>query len=114
MRVWLIAGALLLLSCSHAQPGRVQNGVIDLRAVDLAREEPISLDGSWEFYPGVFLQGDGHDTPTGDLAYLNVPGSWNAFVLPGKTSMGALGFGSYRLRILLQSRRPLHHGSRRP
>jgi signal transduction histidine kinase/CheY-like chemotaxis protein len=106
MRLSVVVAALLLLSCSKPLE-RVQNGSIDLRAVDLTREDPISLDGSWEFHPGVFLVGDGHDKLSGEPAHLNVPGSWNAFTMPGGTSMGALGFGSYRLRILLQSRRPV-------
>jgi len=105
--ILLFLVAALGLSCARASAPRVENAVIDLRAVDLTRGDPVALDGQWEFYPGVFLLGTGRDGPLGDPHQIAVPGSWNGFILPNKSAMGASGFGTYRLRILLQSRRPV-------
>lgn len=96
---------LFFLSCAGQALPQAENAVIDLRAVDLTRQGTMSLDGAWEFYPGVFLEA-GARPPT-EPGMIQVPGSWNNFVTPAGVKMGASGFGTYRMRVLLQSRRPV-------
>ncbi|WP_239327622.1 ATP-binding protein [Paenibacillus sp. ACRRX] len=81
------------------QPHAVQ-GVLDLRNWDIEHNKAISLEGEWEFYPEQLLQ----HAPAGKLAdhkplqYLHVPGKWND-AMPTSPNT-AMGFGTYRLRIL--------------
>ncbi|WP_208917995.1 hybrid sensor histidine kinase/response regulator [Paenibacillus uliginis] len=81
-------------------PKAVQ-GELDLRDWDISSNRPISLDGEWEFYPNQFLlhEETNHNTSTQGTDFIQVPGNWKTkFSTEHKT---AEGYGSYRLRILV-------------
>lgn len=81
-----------------SDPPAIERGVLDLRGVDLEADGPFRLDGEWSLYPDQWI---GASTEAGASALpvpVHVPGGWNgAFVDAG----GEHGYGTYRLRILL-------------
>ncbi|MFD3257593.1 ATP-binding protein [Paenibacillus lentus] len=83
-----------------AQPTAIQ-GELDLRNWDQLTEHPIKLDGEWEFYPyTLFMQNSDINMALEDKAdYIPVPGSWKFLQKPNTNSY--YGYGSYRLRILV-------------
>ncbi|MFB9752121.1 ATP-binding protein [Paenibacillus hodogayensis] len=74
-------------------------GTLDLRGWAFQTQKPITLDGEWEFYPGIFLNGSTMP-PSPDFSdrkvFLAVPGNWNT-AIPSPP----YGFGTYRLRIAI-------------
>ncbi len=75
------------------------NGVLDLRDWDLKGNATINLNGQWEFYPNQFIK---QDNPSGNYTpnqYIKVPGKWGAYL--SEESNSQLGYGSYRLRVLV-------------
>ncbi|MFC0329096.1 ATP-binding protein [Paenibacillus sepulcri] len=110
-KVLLITGLFLLILISirlvwsvvytpPPHPGAVQ-GRLDLRGWDIAANRPLTLDGQWEFYPNewIYNEASGLNTSLPDSSYLSVPGSWGTLASPNHES--TFGFGSYRLRILI-------------
>ncbi|UNK17567.1 ATP-binding protein [Paenibacillus sp. N3/727] len=81
-------------------PKAVQ-GKLDLRDWDISSNRPISLDGEWEFYPNRFLlhEETHHNISTQDTDLIQVPGNWKAKLSTDHKT--AEGYGSYRLRILV-------------
>lgn len=79
----------------HPEPTK---GVLDLRGWDIANASPISLDGEWEFYPHALISN--RDIKVADYSSvpIQVPGDWRN-VLPQSSS--SFGYGTYRLRILV-------------
>lgn len=76
-------------------------GILDLRKWDASAGRTITLDGQWEFYPHVLLRQSGasRDSAAENAGFLQVPGNWNDVMLPGEQT--PYGYGSYRLRILV-------------
>ncbi|MFC3798877.1 ATP-binding protein [Cohnella sp. GCM10012308] len=79
-----------------------ENGQLDLSRWDPALQPLLSLAGQWTFYPSQLatsgLEGTS-GTPAGAARLVKVPGTWKGTL---DTSPGTLiGFGTYRLRILL-------------
>lgn len=102
MRKVLLA-LLLLFACRPATaPPSVQAGLIDLRGIDFANTDPIALDGDWEFFPMEFI----NPGRPFSHSFIAVPGSWNKAPYNGD-SLGARAYGSFRMRILVQTDRPL-------
>lgn len=94
----ILAVALLLSAsgCGKAEPSQnhAVKGVADLRDGRI-QSSVVELNGEWEFYPGRLLSpGEFDDKIAGERIYLKVPGDWNRI-------MGARGFGTYRLKVLL-------------
>lgn len=79
----------------HPEP---VNGLLDLRGWDLANTSPISLDGEWEFYPQAFISNRDVQIVDNSSTHIQVPGDWRN-ALPHSSS--SFGYGTYRLRILL-------------
>lgn len=79
---------------SPEQPKAVQ-GAIDFRGWDFARSSSLVLDGEWDFYPGQWLTGEDLSAGAGEASSLNIPGRWE------EAGMDTYGYGTYRLRILL-------------
>lgn len=108
LRKLIIIIVLVVLSLSGIRLGfislvpnasglRPVQGLLDLRGQDLDSIRTIPLNGEWEFIPGVLLMDEfrGDASSGRGPSYVQVPGSW-------KTVTGsAIGYGSYRLRILL-------------
>lgn len=104
----LILGLLcfcFLISCDEKSSGynitpRAVKGVMDLQNWDFEKNDPLKLDGEWEFYwerlllPGDFLQA-AHNVKTD---YIKVPQIWNGHQVDGKTLDGD-GFATFRLKI---------------
>ncbi len=87
---------------ARKQPPRAERGVIDLRHWDFRKDGPVELNGEWELYWKRFVkpgaQGSAH-------ALLPVPARWNGLPV-GDTKIGAQGWGTYRLRVLLPEDAP--------
>lgn len=80
-------------------PKAVQ-GTLDLRNWDISSNRPISLDGEWEFYPNKFLLEEAnHNSLTQSPDYIDTPGNWKSNIHNDQKT--AEGYGSYRLRILV-------------
>lgn len=97
----LTAGRLLWIESfrSSAQP-HAAAGQLDLREWNAPDDYMISLDGEWEFYPHVWWM-DGVPADA-EPQMLTVPGYWNAAMPDGDSPHG---YGSYRLRILVDPQR---------
>ncbi|QGR00381.1 response regulator [Paenibacillus psychroresistens] len=85
-------------------PDHVQavKGEVDLRNWEFKDTHVLSLDGQWEFYPSILLlqsDKDKHTIPD-DKVFINVPGTWNSTIANDKNP--TFGYGSYRLRLLIQ------------
>ncbi|WP_143106720.1 ATP-binding protein [Cohnella sp. OV330] len=72
-----------------------ENGLLDLSDWDPDAKPLFSLSGQWTFYPSQLITSgsDGVDL------LLKVPGNWKEALRP--SSGDAVGYGTYRLRILL-------------
>ncbi|MFC5402632.1 ATP-binding protein [Cohnella soli] len=80
------------------EPPRPVDGVLDLRGVDLDRSPAFALDGQWRFYPErlvTYLELPKLDEPRP----ITVPGDWSS--LFPDNSGSSYGYGTYRLRILI-------------
>ena len=82
------------------EAGPVDQGRLELTAVDLQNDETIPLDGYWEFYwndllpPESFVDGEAKEP----LSFEKVPGSWNDKV-KGRKKYPDHGVATYRLRF---------------
>ena len=77
----------------------IENGELDLRDWDFSGGQTISLDGEWAFYPYENITGESTANDVRNKQYINVPGDWSETLNPGDGS--PYGYGSYRLRILV-------------
>ena len=95
----LAAGA----TCAAGEePPRASSGVLDLRQWDFSSRGAIPLDGEWAFHwrrLGVTT------ADAASPAYLKVPSTWSGYGLNGRKLPG-VGFGTMRLRILLNENAP--------
>ncbi|WP_141499882.1 ATP-binding protein [Paenibacillus luteus] len=77
-------------------------GVLDMRGWDFEHSRSIQLNGEWEFYPEAFIE---HEDTQQDwnepTTYIQVPGDWSGAF--SNRSDNSYGYGTYRLRILLDS-----------
>ncbi|KQL43615.1 hypothetical protein AN963_29720 [Brevibacillus choshinensis] len=98
---------------STEQPYAV-NGQLDLRNWNAAEGHTIELDGQWEFYPHVWLMDPEYSQQTDKRSHLliQVPGDWNSILQPGEDT--PYGYGSYRLRILVNPEHDLTYSIRIP
>lgn len=106
--VLLFLMCLMFSGCSIVKPEgevypKAADGMIDLSKIDLNNNNPIKLDGQWEFYWDRLLQPEdfknGQPPMTG---YINVPQSWNGYAADGK-KLDGYGCATYRLRVRVQN-----------
>ncbi|WP_235941786.1 hybrid sensor histidine kinase/response regulator [Paenibacillus puerhi] len=92
---------LWILSFQPMDQPHAVGGQLDLRDWDAAGGHTITLDGQWEFYPHTWLKSNEtpEEPPAGKQAFIQVPGDWNDILQPGENT--PYGYGSYRLRILV-------------
>lgn len=79
-----------------------ENGQLDLSRWDPASKPMLSLSGQWAFYPSQLTPpgSDGtFDPQSGAARSIKVPGNWKGALEPSGDA--PIGFGTYRLRILL-------------
>ncbi len=70
-------------------------------------DHPVSLDGEWEFFPDVFLLEEPPLTLGNEGGVmLDVPSNWSSAM----TDSSPIGYGSYRLRILLDPQKDNRYG----
>jgi diguanylate cyclase (GGDEF)-like protein len=95
-RGWLVLVLVLFLLSACAsrtvppQPN-AEEGVLDLRNWDFARDGPVKLDGDWTFYWDVSKHSL---TKASSKEFIGVPGSWTQLDHPAK------GKAVYQLQIL--------------
>ncbi|MGN7402091.1 ATP-binding protein [Cytobacillus praedii] len=77
------------------QPKAV-NGILDLRSYDFSHDEPVELNGEWEFVPGELLSSSEFDHQKTYL--VQVPSLWTSYVLDGE-KVPKYTSGTYRLKI---------------
>ncbi|EQA44638.1 SpoIIE-like protein phosphatase domain protein [Leptospira broomii serovar Hurstbridge str. 5399] len=88
---------LLTLTPSHKEENiRAYQGSIDLRGIHDASSGPVDLSGEWEFF---WSQEAGKVLET-FRSKITVPGAWNRET-EIHSSYEKLGYGTYRLRILI-------------
>lgn len=82
------------------QPYAVK-GQIDLREWDFNDNHSITLDGEWEFYPYTWLINEKQPIKgaRNNLSYIHVPNGWDSSLQKGEVT--PYGYGSYRLKILV-------------
>ncbi|MBI3136028.1 MAG: SpoIIE family protein phosphatase [Bacteroidetes bacterium] len=74
--------------------------VMNLQAIDFARQKTVILNGNWEFYWNKFYYPadfKAADAPQPDL--LTAPVSWNDLKVDGKPC-GSYGYATYRLKLV--------------
>ena len=88
---------------ARAQP-IAREGILDLASVDVLHSRTISLNGSWQYLSGRFVTpGREAMIPVGDWQEVTVPEPFFSFPeeLTRSGLSGRMGYGTYRLRILL-------------
>lgn len=83
----------------HATEGR-----LDLRGLEAVSDGTITLDGEWEFYPGVLLMSQEQELRRlpESAAKVDIPSQWNEWMHSDTPT--PYGFGSYRLTILVDDK----------
>lgn len=93
----LLLAVVMLAGCAPSAPrARAEDGIIDLRGWDPARDGPARLDGRWRFAWGELdeaLPAEGGDT-------IPVPSAWDGHPEPDGP-LPARGVATYGLRVLL-------------
>lgn len=85
-----------------------ERGILDLRSWNFAKDGNVRLKGEWEFYrgqlltPDSFRNGAAGDNAPGQAILADVPGTWNSYI-SGTGDKQSYGFGTYRLRIRVDS-----------
>ncbi len=69
-----------------------------MRGLDLNSSPPIALNGDWQLYPSQFVSHQDVQQ-TAEPRYVQVPGDWSSGLANGSGS--SYGYGTYRLRILI-------------
>ena len=97
----LVLAALLSITSLYANPSlpAVQQGLLDLRGVDLKRQISYELAGDWEFYWDEHITGRDAEQRT-VKAYRRIPLPWSEGK-QGEVKYPAFGRATYRLKILL-------------
>ncbi|WP_194287300.1 hybrid sensor histidine kinase/response regulator [Gracilibacillus oryzae] len=75
-----------------------ENGVLDLRNIELNKDTTIALNGEWYFYPNEFISNNPDDA---DKQFITVPGDWSETLDSNHPISAGYGYGSYRLTVLL-------------
>ena len=96
----LLAACRLLWLNSFTLPDSpvAENGTLDLRDWGPLTEHALPLDGEWAFYPEAFLLEDTGGSSATLPEYISVP----SMSAKKDGASGNFGFGSYRLKILLE------------
>ncbi|WP_231594387.1 ATP-binding protein [Paenibacillus algorifonticola] len=71
-----------------------------MRSWHFTDEETIRLNGRWEFYPNEFLSPDYFNSTPTNKSWATVPAAWGDYLNNASDGTG-IGFGTYRLRLLL-------------
>jgi signal transduction histidine kinase len=90
------------LLATTANTMNVQNGILDLRNIEVNEEKVIHLIGMWKFYWKRLITGatnvSSDEEQINDTAY--VPASWTKKTLKDGTRLPGFGYATYHLKIL--------------
>jgi len=75
------------------------NGVLDLRGWKMDHTSTVPLDGQWQFYPDKLINHQDVLLTENQSRTVQVPGDWSSAL--HEESRTSFGYGTYRLRILL-------------
>ncbi len=109
LRKLLIFACFILLNIipkpGFSQDRKIVNGILDARGVDW-NHHLIKLEGDMDFYwQELLLPASADDSLPGYTKYhAPVPKPWTKVVKPDGTTLPALGYGTYRLRILVDNK----------
>ncbi|MFC5470286.1 ATP-binding protein [Cohnella suwonensis] len=94
-----LTGVRLIWIALQAPPAQTEagNGQLDLRNWDFSSKPLLSLKGQWEFYPYQLI--DPKNATEDDAAIVRLPGGWTKSL--SSDNAYTLGYGSYRLRIMV-------------
>ncbi|MFW7380806.1 MAG: 7TM diverse intracellular signaling domain-containing protein [Oligoflexus sp.] len=103
---WLAVAISCLLSAKPTLACNIE-GVCDLRATDWSKQEPVSVDGDWEFYWQQILSPQDIQDGKGEFT-----GFWNPTQQWSTVSFGELklehnGYATYHSKLLLEPGVPL-------
>lgn len=95
----------LWFGVNQAPPyAHVERGVLDLRSGNFSAGKTLALNGSWEFYPGQWIQpgrkGQAENKQDYNPQYIRVPGNWGEW----SGAESGYGYATYRLHILLDDK----------
>jgi len=79
---------------------KAKQGILDLTDLHFDDESLHSLDGEWSFFYNQFIMPDNYDYSAPGI--ITVPGLWNSYQY-NEEEIGASGYGTYRLKVLLPS-----------
>lgn len=104
---WKITASIFLMLPLHlfAQKSNFSEGFLDLRHWDFNQKPILSLEGNWDFYWKKLYFPNDFDTLTEKAVRVEIPKTWNNQILNDPAFKGE-GYATYRLRILLPSKRP--------
>ncbi|WNS45188.1 ATP-binding protein [Paenibacillus sp. MMS20-IR301] len=107
--ILLLLGCRLIWSMVNSTPDhpQVSEGILDMRGWDVEQSHSIPLQGEWEFYPDQLLGHNGF--PGRNAGYIQVPGDWSNNLEVSKRRP-AFGYGTYRLRILVDPKAEAAYG----
>jgi len=93
----------------------IKKGQLDLRHWNAEDSGVLLLDGEWEFYPSAWLsERKQHGAGGPEPKLLQVPGEWEEALHREGEEGTPYGFGSYRLRILVNPDNNLNYSVRLP
>jgi len=110
----LVLTGLRLSWLFMSSPNQAQaiQGTADLREWDFSSNQTVFLNGEWEFFPYRFIMNPSEAlSPNERGEVLKVPGKWDAKMKEGNPTFG---YGSYRLRIHVESGGERLYGIRLP
>ncbi|WP_240344169.1 ATP-binding protein [Paenibacillus sp. SYP-B3998] len=70
-----------------------------MRSLDLEKSHSFFLDGQWQFYPGKLISSQDIQSEESQFRNIQAPGDWGSVL--DKDSSSSHGYGTYRLRILI-------------
>jgi two-component system sensor histidine kinase ChiS len=96
----LIFALIFILAEKKATPLKVDHGFIDLSQIDLEKQGPVRLSGTWEFYWKKLLLPSDFSAPI-HSTYVEVPSLWDS---AAGCDSAPEGFATYRLTIKLNGK----------
>ncbi len=111
-RIWSILAVTFFMLWVSVMPALADesnetSSILDLRNIDLQKNKVVSLAGNWDFFWKVFIDEKETDKEQheADKIVVKTPSLWTSYKIHNSKLPG-LGYGSYRLLVLLPSDRP--------
>lgn len=98
--VVLLMGVNVFYFFDRQDQPQAYNGTLDLRGWNGTGKQIIHLDGEWGFYPDQLITGADNLAEAHSPSLITVPGNWQEHMKKDLHD-GALGYGTYKLHIML-------------